>query len=209
MIIEKKELPNFGYLITDLPKETLIILARRIDEIKKNSIDEIDYSKRLVANIKHSYDISDCNIFLEPHIQQLIRTYDVNYPGYLTGQDVVSKSTALTIHDTWVNFQRPGELNPNHWHPGIFSFVIWMRVPYLANDQQKGLPGAPVNGLFEFTYSQITGQVNHICLPADSTWQGKLCFFPSGLQHCVYPFSSSNENDLRITVAGNVRYQIT
>jgi hypothetical protein len=208
MNIEKKELPNFGYLIAHLPKNTLLALARRIDEIKNNYVSELDYSKRLVANIKHSYDISDCNSLLEPHIQQLIKTYDVSYPGYLISQDTVTKSTPLNIHDTWVNFQRPGELNPNHWHPGIFSFVVWMRIPYLANDQQQGLPGAPVNGLFEFTYSQITGIINHICLPADSTWQGKLCFFPSGLQHCVYPFRTNNDNDLRITVAGNVRYQV-
>lgn len=208
MNIEKKELPNFGYLLADLPKDVLIHLARTIDDIKKGAQTAEDYSGRLVANIKHSYDISDCNPILEPIIQSLIRKYDIEYPGYLNSQDTVSKSTALGIHDTWVNFQKPGELNPNHWHPGIFSFVIWMRIPYRLEDQQSNLPGAPVNGLFEFSYSQITGIMNHICIPADENYQGKICFFPSGLQHCVYPFRSENVNDLRITVAGNVRYLI-
>lgn len=209
MDIQKLELPNFGYLLADLPKDILLHLAKRIDQIKKEPYNSIDYSSRLVANIKNSYDISDCNSTLEPYIQFLIKEYDKNYPGYLNSQDTVSKSTKIGIHDTWVNFQKPGEYNPNHWHPGIFSFVIWMYVPYTVEDQQSGLPGAPTNGLFEFSYSQITGAMNHICLPADKNYQGKICFFPSGLQHCVYPFRSNNPNDLRITVAGNVRYLIT
>lgn len=206
MNIQKYDFPNFGYLIADFPKDVLISLSRRIDTIIKNPISEVDYSERLVANIKKSYDISDCKDLLQPYILNLVREYDLQYPGYTFSKDCVSKSTAVGIHDVWVNLQSPGEVNPNHCHPGIFSFVIWMYVPYTVEDQQNNLPGAPVNGLFEFTYTQTTGTINHIALPSDKNWQGKCCLFPSPMQHCVYPFRSNNPNDLRITVAGNVRF---
>lgn len=206
MNIKTHDFPNFGYLTASLPKETLILLSRRIDKIIRDSSQEIDYSSKLVANIKQSYDISDSKNLLEPHILELIKEYDRVYPGYTISKDCVSMATPIGIHDIWVNFQKPGEVNPNHCHPGIFSFVIWMHIPYSLEEQQEGLPGAPVNGLFEFTYTQVTGTINHIALPSDKNWQGTCCLFPSPMQHCVYPFKSKNSNDLRITVAGNVRF---
>lgn len=206
MNIEKHDFPNFGYLTAVLPKEVLVSLSRRIDEIIKNPKKEIDYSSRLVANIKKSYDISDSKNMLEPYILELAKEYDKIYPGYTLSKDCVSKSTSVGIHDVWVNLQRPGEVNPNHCHPGIFSFVIWMYVPYTLEEQQQKLPGAPVNGLFEFSYTQTTGTINHIALPSDKNWQGTCCLFPSSMQHCVYPFRSDDPNDLRITVAGNLRF---
>jgi hypothetical protein len=206
MNIENHDFPNFGFLTADLPKETLIQLSKRIDKIIKDFDNEVDYSSRLVANIKQSYDISDSKNLIEPHVVKLIKEYDRIYPGYTISKDCVSKSTPIGIHDVWVNFQKPGEVNPNHCHPGIFSFVIWMYIPYSLEEQQEGLPGAPVNGLFEFTYTQVTGTINHIALPSDKNWQGKCCLFPSAMQHCVYPFSSDNLNQMRITVAGNVRF---
>lgn len=208
MNIENYDFPNFGYLVADLPKETLIALSKRIDKIIENPDHEINYSEKLVANIKRSYDLSDSKKILEDHVIELIKEYDRKYPGYILSKDCISAETSIGIHDVWVNIQKAGEINPNHCHPGIFSFVIWMYVPYTVKDQQINLPGAPVNGLFEFTYTQITGTINHIVLPADRSWQGKICLFPSSMQHCVYPFNSNNPNDLRITVAGNVRFLI-
>jgi hypothetical protein len=206
MNIEKNDFPNFGYLTADFPKDVLVTLSKRIDKLIKDPSHAIDYSNRLVANIKHSYDISDCKNLIEPCIIELVKEYDNAYPGYTRSRDCVSTPTPIGIHDVWVNFQRPGEVNPNHSHPGIFSFVIWMYVPYLLEDQQQDLPGAPINGLFEFTYTQATGVINHVALPSDKSWQGKCCLFPSPMQHCVYPFNSDNPKDLRITVAGNVRF---
>lgn len=208
MNIIKYDFPNFGYLIADLPKETLITLSKRIDKIIKNPNYEINYSSKLVANIEKSYDLYDSIKLLEPNILEMCKEYDKIWPGYILSQDCVSSPTPMSIYDVWVNFQRPGEVNPNHSHPGLFSFVIWMYVPYYLEDQQQNLPGAPINGLFEFSYTQTTGIINQIALPSDKNWQGKCCLFPSRMQHCVYPFISDNPNDLRITVAGNVRFLI-
>lgn len=208
MKIESHTFPNFGYLIIDLPKPILLEIAQEIDQIRHGKITARNYSDRLVADIADSYELIHSKPAMNAVIPDLIRTYDSSFPGYTTTQDKVSSQTPVGIHDMWVNIQKPGEINPNHSHFGIFSFVIWMLVPYTAEEQHAGLPGAPVRGLFEFSYTQTNGNINHVAIQSDKNYQGKCCFFPSSMQHCVYPFKSVNLDDRRITVSGNIRYLV-
>ena len=39
-------------------------------------------------------------------------------------------------------------------------------------------------------------------LPIDKNWEGYMIMFPANLQHCVYPFYTSDET--RISFAGNI-----
>ena len=39
-------------------------------------------------------------------------------------------------------------------------------------------------------------------IPIDSTWEGHIIMFPANLQHCVYPFYTSD--DTRISFSGNI-----
>ncbi len=207
MNIESHDFPNFGYVTAKLPKEILVALASKIDNIAKQPEDHQNYSHKLVATIKQSYDLIEHKDILESSITEMIAEYDRSYPGYVISQDYVSKRSPIGITDLWVNFQKPGDVNPNHCHPGIFSFVIWMYVPYYHEEQTRGLPGAKLNGCFEFTYTQTNGTINHIALKADKNWNGTCCLFPSSLQHCVYPYFS-DKDATRITVSGNVKYLI-
>lgn len=207
MQIENHTFPNFGYLLSKLPNYALVELAESVDEIRKSPKHFQNYSDRLVASTKDAYDLIHKKSVLEPLVNQLIAEYDKNFPGYLYGLDLVSKRSPIGITDLWVNFQHPGDINPNHCHPGIFSFVIWMFSPFNFEEQQKGLPGAKVKGSFEFSYLQSTGQMNRISIPVDNAWNGKICFFPSSLTHCVYPFSSNN-NEVRISLSGNVKFLV-
>lgn len=207
MNIQSHDFPNFGYLTAKLPKETLIALASKIDNINKNPTEYKNYSDKLVATIRDSYDLIEHKDLLEPSITEMIAAYDKSYPGYVISQDFVSKRSPIGITDLWVNFQKPGDINPNHCHPGIFSFVIWMYIPYYIKDQTKDLPGAQLNGSFEFTYTQTNGTINHIAIKADKDWNGTCCLFPSSFQHCVYPYFS-DKDITRITVSGNVKYLI-
>lgn len=205
MQITKNDFPNFGYLIADIPEKVLKQIASEIQEIANAPANATSYVDFLVADIKESYELKKCIPAVNTCVQELIKEYDKEYPGYLTTIDMVSKNSPIGVHDLWVNIQKPGEVNPNHTHFGIFSFVIWLMIPYDNDEQQQGHVGAPIKGNFEFTYVQTNGQTNRVSIPADQTHNGKICFFPSGMQHCVYPFEGSEE-DRRITVAGNVRY---
>lgn len=208
MNIQKCEFPNYGYLLADIPKNVLFEIASEIDEIKSNPLKYKNYSDYLVADIKESYELVKCFQTVNDTMLKLVEEYDKQFPGYLVTQDFVSKNSPIGLSQLWVNLQSPGEINPNHSHFGIFSFVIWMYVPYNIDELQKDSVGAPVKGSFEFTYTQTNGQINHITLPADKSWHGKCCFFPSTMQHCVYPYTHESKDAKRITVSGNIKYII-
>lgn len=207
MQITSNDFPNFGYLIADIPKETLDIVVQEIKDIAAKPNSANSYVDFLVADIKESYELKSSVPAMNKVIQQFIAEYDKQYPGYLTTFDMVSTNSPIGLSQMWVNIQKPAEINPNHTHFGIFSFVLWLLIPYENEQQQKDSVGAPVKGNFEFTYTQTNGQVNRVSIPADSSYNGKLCFFPSGMQHCVYPFTG-DDNDRRITISGNVKFLV-
>ena len=33
------------------------------------------------------------------------------------------------LREMWVNYQKQHEFNPLHYHSGIYSFVVWMKIP--------------------------------------------------------------------------------
>lgn len=208
MQIESHSFPNFGYLISKLPRNVLHDLACRIDLIRQNPLEFENYSDHLVATTDHAYNIISDKTIIESCVNEMITEYDNKFPGYLRSLDLVEKRSKIGITDLWVNFQGPNDINPNHNHPGIFSFVIWMYTPYYYNDQQKNLPGAKIKGAFEFSYTQTTGQINRIALPVDYDYNGKICLFPSCLTHCVYPYSAT-AGEVRISISGNVKFLST
>ena len=113
------------------------------------------------------------------------------------------------IPDTaWINVQKKHEFNPVHNHTGLFSFVIWLDIPYNINDELANGPGKQSNnnlaGHFEFAFRNTLGEHTTVPIPVDKTFNGKICIFPSAMPHTVYPFYTSN--DYRITVSGNVNF---
>ena len=112
----------------------------------------------------------------------------------------------MTLSGLWVNFQQKYEFNPSHNHDGVYSFVIWHKIPYLISDEIKNSPGKNANkvlaGHFEFNYTNSLGNIWQETLPVDKTWENTICIFPSEMIHSVYPFFTSDE--YRITSSGNI-----
>ena len=94
-------------------------------------------------------------------------------------------------------------------HGGIFSFVLYVNVPYFIDDEKKNVSGINSNrnipGHFEFTYTDILGTIQSIAIPVDKTYENTILIFPSKMTHCVYPFYTSD--DYRISVSGNFGIQ--
>jgi hypothetical protein len=103
-----------------------------------------------------------------------------------------------------------GEFNPPHDHSGVFSFVIWLQIPYTLEEEYKNGPGAmsnePINGEFSFTYPDITGRTQIARMGADRTKEGYLCLFPHMLFHSVAPFYTTDQT--RISVSGNLKFKV-
>ena len=107
----------------------------------------------------------------------------------------------------WVNYQKQCEYNPLHNHNGIYSFVVWMKIPYNDKDQQKiqiaKESNLPSNGIFQIHYTNILGEPDRYFYRLNPEDEGTLLFFPSALYHSVNPYFNCDGE--RISVSGNIR----
>jgi len=113
------------------------------------------------------------------------------------------------LNGLWVNFQKKGEFQPVHFHDGMFSFVIWMDIPYHWKDEAKlNLTRPSVDlmsptGNFSFLYSNGSDRsISSHTIEMSPEMNGYCCFFPSDLSHMVYPFYTSDKE--RISISGNI-----
>ena len=114
------------------------------------------------------------------------------------------------LQGLWVNFQKQHEFNPLHGHAGIYSFVIFMKIPYDWREQHE-IPfvkesNAPKASNFEFVYIDIMGKINTYEYKLNPSCEGLMLFFPAEMNHIVYPFYNCEEE--RITISGNIVYDI-
>lgn len=104
----------------------------------------------------------------------------------------------LCLAEIWLNRQMPGDFLPLHNHMGIFSWVIWVDLPYdLAQSQGSK------QGCFEFVYTDSLGRLRSYTIAADRRYEAGTLLFPSTMYHQVYPTNSHNQ--LRIALSGNYR----
>ena len=103
----------------------------------------------------------------------------------------------------WVNYQKQYDFNPSHNHDGVYSFVIWLKIPYQWKEQNKDNDSkAPMKGAFCFTYINMLGENEVAVYQLGKEHEGTMLFFPSALNHEVFPFYNCEED--RITVSGNL-----
>jgi len=125
-------------------------------------------------------------------------------------EDYIEKKTPLPefgIEHLWGNFQHQTDHVPLHNHGGIYSFVVFMKIPTHWKEQHIGptddVPLGSAASDFAFVWS---GEKNKPCIthniflsPED---EGRMLLFPSWMQHIVYPFYDCEEE--RITISGNI-----
>ena len=196
-----------------LPKEMIDYLWERIDVAKKK---KICHKKKLAGHISESYILDDPQNLIVPNLFKILEK--VRHNIQLEIQKVYSKTEYRNdkleprIDRLWVNFQRKSEFQPVHSHSGLFSFVIWMDIPYHWEDEAK-LPFAKANnvnpqgGNFSFVHSNDNCRsVSEYTIPMSPEMNGACCFFPSDLCHQVYPFYTSDKE--RISISGNIIFEI-
>ena len=192
--------PNVGFIRTKLPNK---VLSRLDTYIKNKTKKKTNY--RLAGNINASYDLIDKDDFffnevLCPHTNQYTKYYVDVVPKILT------KNCKFKLDRFWVNYQKKYEFNPNHNHGGIFSFVIWIKIPSSYKKESK-LPFASHAksshpNTFQFTYIDALGRIRYDNYNLEPEDERTMLFFPAGLNHCVYPFYLSNQ--YRISISGNI-----
>jgi len=202
MIAQK--LNNIGYILDDVPKPLLKKLNKIVQEKKLES-----HNESLAGNIKKEFVIPKAKPVFDKYLFKLIQKFEDSFSFLDTPLSFFSNNDVpLKLDNMWVNFQEKHEFNPIHTHKGVYSFALWLKVPYDIEDEKKYGPGKKSNtnvpGVFSFYYTNSLGRICTVDLEVDKTWEGKIVFFPAAMPHSVNPFYTSD--DYRISVSGNIAF---
>ena len=177
------------------------------EDMKKKILDSLaegkdSWSAHLAGQIKKQirlYDLQTDFQFVN-YLKNLVAAYNIEFTDVDPTQKIHEK---LFMDSVWANYQEKYEFNPPHTHDGLYSFVVWVKVPYYMTDEHKSFPSAKEkhSGTFNFIYND-DNLVEYYTINADKTYEWEIVLFPSWRMHSVHPFYSSN--DVRISVSGNL-----
>ena len=202
--------PTMGWIESDLEKPHMNFLWKAIKEGKKKNL---SHKNQLVGHLTNSFEIEDKDDWFMVNVlyQNIDAFFESNYkqhPMRSIHQFSDEANMGIVLGKMWANYQYQTEFNPFHNHSGLYSFVIWMKIPYSCKEQRKlklldGMKEKDKKaGVFEFEYLNMLGQISNFPYYMEPELEGKMLFFPSGLKHCVYPFYECDEP--RISISGNL-----
>ncbi len=202
------DLPNIPFLYGKLDKETVKYLWKRVKKAEK---EKVSYSGNLAGNISSSLEITDKdNFFYNKTLKTVVSNYfdncfykQSNVANINFGKEEI---TGFCIRNFWVNYQKEYEFNPLHNHTGVFSFVVWLQIPFEVEDQKLlvSKSNSPCASTFQFVYTDILGQIRNFEVSLGSANEGEICLFPHSLCHQVYPFFNCKKD--RISLSGNIHF---
>ena len=185
---------------------------------KKLSDDEMNYLWKCIENRKESVkdklagQIHESNILIDKNnwffnkvLSKLISMYADEFKN-LGNSIPTNLRHPYYLQKLWVNYQKENEFNPLHDHTGVYSFVVWMKIPTKHSEQNKNPISLKSNthviSAFQFQYTNILGQMCPYTYEMSPEMEGTILFFPSKLLHEVYPFFNCDED--RISISGNI-----
>lgn len=197
---------NPGYFLCDVPDCVKNEILDIMNSIENNEGDFKDTRKLLAGHLEKEYELP-----IHPNIKYLAESMSIEYDNIFFGgksqqtrkyfEDL--KKINYELKSLWINYSKKYDFNPIHTHSGSYSFVIWINIPFdLENEMKIYSPNSNKTSLFSFVYTDTLGRISDSSLYIDKTWEWKMAFFPSNLNHTVYPFYTSD--NYRISVAGNV-----
>ena len=191
---------NYGWLEKKLSTQEMDYLWKCIDNKKES------HKHLLAGNIHESNTLIDENDwFYKNTLLPLIHQYG-DVMGNVGGSIPVNQYHPYSLQQMWVNYQKQNEFNPLHDHGGVYSFVVWMKIPTRHFEQNKNpialRSNHPKISTFEFRYLNILGQMSEFVYEMNPEIEGTMLFFPSKLTHQVNPFFNCDED--RISISGNI-----
>jgi hypothetical protein len=208
MAINLESFDNLGILSAPVDKNKLDKIWAEITPIIEGQQDAPTAKKGLAGHLSQEYYLQEGHPIVDSIIRPLLMVYDRNH-SYVAMQNqslsTVNNQRELALGHVWLNIQRPLEFNPPHNHSGVFSFVIWLDIPYTIEEEQAVGPGrdsnGAINGDFVFYYTNAQGQISNKRMNAGSNRNGWACVFPASMIHAVFPYYSTQ--DCRISISGN------
>ena len=167
-----------------LSSDLIKILNKEVDRIisKKNLIEKLDYSNKLVGQVKQEFQIPKS--FIKKNLEKIIYK-EVNKYIYKSLGKKISK---IKIKNFWVVRQFNNEYNPIHFHDGHISGVGYLKIPkfFLKKKKKTNIDGSIdfINGNKMLLSESIYNHQPKV---------GDMILFPHYLMHTAYPFKSNEE----------------
>ena len=197
--------PSCGWLEKKLSDKEMDYLWKCIDNRKESE------KRRLAGQIHESNLLIDKNDwFFNKSIKPLFVKYRDEFEN-LGSSAPLNQRHPYYLQKMWVNYQKEGEFNPPHDHNGVYSFVVWMKIPTKHFEQNKNPISLKSNthliSAFQFQYTNILGQIRPYVYEMNPEMEGTMLFFPAKLVHEVFPFYNCDED--RISISGNISLNTT
>jgi len=202
-ISEKLYLENLGYNKTKVPDFIFSALVEEANTIKRKNIDTDEGNYGMYANPVLSGHIEKCFFIHNP--LESFRPWIINMATeFLKDWDYQHSIKNPMPLRPWMNFQKKHEYNSLHSHRAIFSYVIFIKIPYKYEKERKMALAkdssySKSTATFCFHHTNIIGKVMNQGIEVE---EGDIIMFPSQLAHSVNPFFTSD--DYRITMAGDI-----
>lgn len=190
--------PNNGVVFDRLPSELYKDLMQALEDSGG-----WDMNPNLVGHIKVERTFPEGIPILRETILSLAKTH-AQYFNHLKNYSILTADADMVIDPLWVNFQSKHEFNPPHGHEGVYSFVVWMKIPYDLEEEKSIFHSAKqsMTSMFGFITTDILGRSHVNPIPIDKSYEGVVCLFPSSLLHYVNPFFTTTSP--RISISGNI-----
>jgi len=181
-----KVISPFGPKIAKLKFSSKLInkINNEVDKIlsKKNLLKKLDYSKKLVGQVKQEFQLP--RSFITKNLEKVILNEVKKYVFQTLGKKV----NKISIKNFWIVRQFNNEYNPIHYHDGHISGVGYLKIPKFISKNNKK---SKIDGTIDF----VNG--NKMFL-SDSIYNhqpkvGDVILFPHYLMHTAYPFKSTGE----------------
>ena len=186
-------------------------------DAKHKKPEGVDFSDNLVGQISHGEQLKmdDRDPLVLPftkYVAQLAGTYVHHFGRHVGIKDM---KRIPHVHSLWSVHSYERDYNPLHDHgtdtPMGISFTTWTKIPPQIANNNNYKPtdlynsGGAYDGFLQFHFGQTSIRGLEELRPAlcktINPEVGKIIFFPSWCQHCVYPFEGPGE---RRTIAGNL-----
>ena len=206
-MLQQNPLQTEGVLLHQFQSNQLLPLLSEAENMLHSPELYNDANETLGGHLEREYGLSPkSHDYLESLVLPFVDSYKEIYPGCEEKYSILTEPRPHTLSVSWCNFQKKYEFNPVHNHSGIYSFVIWLKVPYLIEDEinQPWCKRANTKcaGHFEIYFQDTLGSLRTERIPADKTYENHMLFFPAWMYHSVYPFYTSD--DYRISISGNI-----
>jgi uncharacterized protein (TIGR02466 family) len=152
----------------------------------KSKSKKIDYSSKLVSQIKNELKISDK--FIKDNLKNELK---VHIKRFLTNEKI-KNIKEIKILNLWVVRQFKGEYNPIHYHEGDLSGVGYLKLPKgMTSNKMVKNKKLKTNGTIDF----INGQRSFLSKSIYNVVPKikELIIFPNYLMHTAYPFNIEGE----------------